>query len=667
MHRHIVIENITPSVDQGDYPAKRVVGDLCDIGAHIFRDCDPILQAIVKWRHKSEDLFYETPLTEIENDEWHGAFLLEKSGYYEFKIEAWTNRFATWQESFRRKVKTGEDLRSDLQEGAQIATALLSKQRAAKDAPWIMDIIADMQFPGDDLSAVIERALSTEVTRFFSTLKSRRDVAASKMFTIVVEPALSRFSAWYEMFPRSSGSDETRGATFIEAEARLTDIRNMGFDILYLPPIHPIGTINRKGRDNARVATPNDPGSPWQVGSAEGGHTAIEPRLGTFAEFDHFLTMAKGLGLAVALDFAIQCSPDHPWVKEHPEWFSHRPDGTIKYAENPPKKYEDIYPINFDTDDEEGLWEALYQVLRFWIGRGVLIFRVDNPHTKPIRFWSWLIGKIKQDYPDVIFLSEAFTRPKRMKMLAKVGFSQSYTYFTWRDTKQDLTAYLTELTKSGMEEYFRPNFFANTPDILPLILQRGGAFAFKMRLLLAATLSPAYGIYSGYELCENEAVPGTEGNVPCEDYFDSEKYRIKVRDWNRQPNIKPFITLVNKARRENPALHTLTNLTFLETGNDQILAYVKKKRHTQGAGPFCDISDGQNVVIVVVNLDPFHLQCGTVCLPLDLFGEISQNKEIMVHDLLTGAQYKWSEKNPVCLDPKIEPGHLFRVEGKREG
>ena len=522
MHRHIIIENITPSVDFGAYPAKRVVGDLCDIGAHIFRDGDPVLQAVVKWRHKSDDLFHETPLTEIENDEWHGTFLLERSGCYEFRIEAWTNEFATWQGGLRQKVKISEanvvsganvasgaslasegniladDVRSNLQEGAEIAARLLSKQRAAKEASWVTELIANMQSPRDDPSAVIERALSLETTRVFSCIKPRRDIATSKTFTIIVEPVLSRFSSWYEMFPRSSGTDETRGATFKEASARLPDIRDMGFDVLYLPPIHPIGTTNRKGRNNALVAAPGDPGSPWQIGSAAGGHTAIEPALGSFAEFDHFMTIAKGLGLAIALDFAIQCSPDHPWVKAHPEWFSHRPDGTIKYAENPPKKYQDIYPVNFDTDDEEGLWEALYQVLLFWIGRGVLIFRVDNPHTKPIQFWSWLIGKIKQDYPDVLFLSEAFTRPKRMKMLAKIGFSQSYTYFTWRDTKQDLVSYLTELTQSGMQEYFRPNFFANTPDILPLILQRGGPIAFKMRLLLAATLSPAYGIYSGY-------------------------------------------------------------------------------------------------------------------------------------------------------------------------
>jgi starch synthase (maltosyl-transferring) len=653
-HRHIIIENVTPSVDKGDYPAKRVVGDLCNIGAHIYRDCDPILQAVVRWRHKDERLFHETPLTEIENDEWHGAIQFSQSGRYEFKIAAWTNEFATWQEYFRRKVKTDADIRSDLLEGAAIATALLPSQRSlrghraeSKDALWIMEMIAEMQSPGrsgratDDLSDVIERALSPTATHFFSLIHPSSDVATSATFTIIVEPLIAGFSAWYEMFPRSAGKDEMRGATFKEAESRLPEIRNMGFDVLYLPPIHPIGTTNRKGRNNALVAAANDPGSPWQVGSAEGGHTAIEPSLGTFADFDHFLIMAKAQGLAVALDFAIQCSPDHPWVKEHPEWFLHRPDGTIKYAENPPKKYQDIYPMNFDTNDEEGLWDALYEVLLFWIGRGILIFRVDNPHTKPSKFWQFIIGKIKQEYPDVIFLAEAFTRPKRMKLLAKVGFSQSYTYFTWRNTKQELISYLTELTQSGMEEYFRPNFFTNTPDILPPILQQGGVPAFKMRLLLAATLSPAYGIYSGYELCENEAIPGTE------EYLDSEKYRIKVRDGNRKPNIKSFITLVNKARQENPALQQLTNLTFLETDNEQILAYMKKT------------ADGQDIIIVVVNLDPYKAQSGHVRLPLDFFKKASA---IMVHDLLTGVQYKWSEQNAVYLDPQAEPGHLFWVE-----
>ncbi len=666
MHRHIIIENVTPSVDFGAYPAKRVVGDLCNIGAHIYRDGDPILQAVVKWRHKNERTFHETPLTEIENDEWHGTVQFLQSGRYEFKIAAWTNEFATWQECLRRKVKNNPphegcdprercdlcgDIRSDLLEGAVIATALLPSQKSlrghsaprgaeSKEALWIMEMIAGMQSPGDNIVTVIERVLSPTTTRFFSLIHPSKDVATSATYTIVVEPKLSQFSAWYEMFPRSAGKDETRGATFKEAEDRLGDIRNMGFDVLYLPPIHPIGITNRKGRNNALVAGPNAPGSPWQVGSAEGGHTSIEPSLGTFAAFDHFLIMAKAQGLAVALDFAIQCSPDHPWVKAHPEWFSHRPDGTIKYAENPPKKYQDIYPINFDTNDEEGLWEALYEVVLFWIGRGILIFRVDNPHTKPIRFWQFIIGKIKQEYPDVIFLAEAFTRPKRMKMLAKVGFSQSYTYFTWRNTKQELIAYLTELTASGMEEYFRPNFFTNTPDILPPILQQGGSPAFKMRLLLAATLSPAYGIYSGYELCENEGIPGTE------DYLDSEKYRIKVRDWNRHPNIKAFITCVNKARQENPALHLLTNLTFLETDNDQILAYMKRT------------TDSHNVIIVVVNLDPYKAQSGNVCLPY---------KDVKVVDLLTDTRYKWSEQNAVYLDPQVEPGHLFCVEGKIEG
>jgi starch synthase (maltosyl-transferring) len=545
----------------------------------------------------------------------------------------------------------------------------------------MISALESCQSPDNDISNAIEHALSPTATYLFSLIKPRREVATSALFSIVVEPALSRFSAWYEMFPRSAGEDNSRSGTFQDAEGRLPDIRDMGFDVLYLPPIHPIGTTNRKGRNNALVASPNDPGSPWQIGNAErgqasaGGHTSIEPTLGTFDEFDHFLVMAKAHGLAVALDFAIQCSPDHPWVLGHPEWFSHRPDGTIKYAENFPKKYQDIYPINFDTNDTEGLWEALYQVLLFWIGRGILIFRVDNPHTKPIPFWRFIIGKIKQEYPDVIFLSEAFTRPKRMKMLAKVGFSQSYTYFTWRNTKQELTEYLTELTRSGMAEYFRPNFFTNTPDILPTILQQGGLPAFKIRLLLAATLSPAYGIYSGYELCENEAIPGTE------EYLDSEKYRIKVRNWNKEPNIKGFITLVNKARRENPALRLLTNLTFLETDNEQIIAYLKKTTDPQAPlppqgtlppqatvapqgtlPPQATVAPqgtlaAQNVMIVVVNLDPLHPQKGNVRLPY---------KEVIMHDLITGTRYNWSEQNAVYLDPKVEPGHLFRVETMRQ-
>jgi starch synthase (maltosyl-transferring) len=418
----------------------------------------------------------------------------------------------------------------------------------------------------------------------------------------------------------------------------------MGFDVVYLAPINPIGRTGRKGPNNRLEAGPDDPGSPWAIGSEHGGHTAIEPALGTLEDFDRFVRAAGALGMEVALDFAIQCSPDHPWVHEHPDWFYRRPDGTIRYAENPPKKYEDIYPLNFDTPDWKKLWEALRGVVRFWVERGVRIFRVDNPHTKPLGFWTWLIDSIQAEHPDAIFLAEAFTRPPMMQALAKRGFTQSYTYFTWRNTKAELVEYLTELTRTEMAMYFRPNFFANTPDILPTILQRGGPPAFKSRLVLAATLSPAYGIYSGFELCENAAMEGRE------EYLDSEKYEIKVRDWDAPGNIKSFITRINRARRENRALHQFTNLRFLDIDDDQLIAYVKWT------------ADGSDRVLVVVNLDPFAAREGRLHVPPDAVG-VGDGEMYDVQDVLTGDRYVWGERNYVRLDPVVgEPAHIFRVQ-----
>jgi starch synthase (maltosyl-transferring) len=417
----------------------------------------------------------------------------------------------------------------------------------------------------------------------------------------------------------------------------------MGFDVVYLTPIHPIGSTYRKGPNNSLIVAPDSPGSPWAIGSSAGGHMAIEPRLGTLDDFDHFVAVAERQGLEIALDFAIQCSPDHPWVTEHPEWFRHRPDGTIKYAENPPKQYQDIYPINFDSPDQKGLIEELRRVVLFWIEHGVKIFRVDNPHTKPVAFWEWLINTVQEKHPEVIFLAEAFTRPKMMKVLAKAGFTQSYTYFTWRNTKAELTEYLTELTQTAMIDYFRPNFFTNTPDILPPILQDGGRPAFKSRLVLAATLSPSYGIYSGYELCENEAIPGTE------EYDHSEKYEIKTRDWNRPDSLREFVARLNAIRRGNPALQQFANLRFLTTDNDQIILYSKSS------------ADRSNIILVAVNLDPHHPHHCTAFVPADAIG-VAPGQGYAVTDLLTGARYEWSESNYIRLDPQIEPAHLLRVE-----
>lgn len=642
LHRHIVIEQVEPNVDGGLYPAKRVVGEPCVVKAHIFRDGPHVLRAVVRWRKLGAAAALQAPMTHLGNDEWSGIIPIDSVGRIEFWVEAWTDELATWTDWVRRKAAAGEELKIDLLEGVEIAARFLRDTQDPEShqfAKWLKDI----QSFGNDTSSALANALDLDFGDRWTTFAPPETIARSQTLELHVEPRRAMFGAWYELFPRSQGTDPNRSATLREAEARLPAIRDMGFDVLYLPPIHPIGTTHRKGRNNAVQAAPGDPGSPWQIGNTSGGHTAVEPALGTIDDFDHFVATSTALGLEVALDFAAQCSPDHPWVTEHPEWFAHRPDGTIKYAENPPKKYQDIYPINFDTSDEVGLWTALLDVVKFWIDHGVRIFRVDNPHTKPVRFWAWLIREIRREYPDIIFLAEAFTRPKMMKMLAKVGFSQSYTYFTWRNTKAEIIEYMTELAMTGAREYFRPNFFANTPDILPPILQHGGRPAFKMRLVLAATLSPTYGIYSGYELVENAAVPNSE------EYLDSEKYQIKIRDWNQPGNLNEFVARLNSIRRNNSALQELANIRFLPTNSDQLLAYVKMS------------SDRSNTLLIVVNLDPFHPHEGVVHVPPDSI-VCSAGSAFNVHDLLSGAHYSWAEHNYVRLDPSVESAHVFRVE-----
>jgi len=638
---HIIIERVTPCLDCGRWPIKRIMGDRLTVEADIFRDGHQILRAVLKWRLKRERDFLETAMTELGNDRWSANFVLQENARYVFTIEAWTDRFASWRSDLEKKVRAGHDARSDLLEGAAILDELA---RAAKDesAGQLSAYISALKQSA--APRALEVALSPALASIAARLDPRSDaVTYEPVLEVVADRPKARFSAWYEMFPRSQGNEPGKPASFRVAERRLSDISKMGFDVLYLAPIHPIGVTHRKGPNNSLKPLPDSPGSPWAIGSSAGGHTAIDPALGTIDDFEHFVAASRQVGLEVALDFAIQCSPDHPWVREHPEWFNHRPDGTIKYAENPPKEYQDIYPLNFDTVDQEGLKAEMRRVLLFWIDHGVRIFRVDNPHTKPVSFWKWLIEEIQNEHPDVIFLSEAFTRPKMMKALAKAGFTQSYTYFTWRNNKNEMIEYLTELTQTEMAEYFRPNFFTNTPDILSPILQTGGRPAFQMRLVLAATLSPSFGIYSGYELCENEAIPGTE------EYLNSEKYEIKVRDWNRPGNIKDFISRVNAIRRENPALQQLTNLRFLPTDNEHILLYAKST------------ADLSNVILVAVNMDPFSTRECTATVPCDAVG-VAPGRQYRVADLLTGMSYIWSERNYVRLDPHMSPAHILRVE-----
>ena len=617
---HIIIEAVSPSVDGGRYPVKRIVGEPCVIEADIFRDGHQTLRAVVEWRRKEEEAFNEAPMGPLENDRWRGEFVPPDIGRYVFTITAWTDLFASWASDFSKKARAGRDIASDLQEGiallermvrtahdreAKLLIDSIQRLRATRGAEVALDTISRPEL-ADVAARVGER---TGATRF------------SSLHEVVVDRPRARFSTRYELFVRSQGTVDGHPGTFRDAKRRLPEIRDLGFDVIYLPPVHPIGHANRKGPGNSLNGNSNAAGSPWAIGDGDGGHTAIHPDLGTLDDFRRFVDTANNLGLEVAIDFAIQASPDHPWVKQHPAWFYRRPDGSIKYAENPPKEYQDVYPIDFDTADQHGLFEELLNVVSFWIEQGVTIFRVDNPHTKPVGFWEWLINGIQSVHPEVIFLAEAFTRPKMMKVLAKAGFTQSYTYFTWRNSKYELTEYLRELTQTPMREYYRPNFFTNTPDILPPILQSGGRAAFKMRLVLAATLSPSYGIYSGFELCENQAVPGTE----------------------------EYLARVNAIRHENEALQHLLNLRFLETDNDQILFYAK-------ATP-----DRSNVILTAVNLDPFHPHHCTAFVPPEAVGVVP-GSNYRVTDLLTNATYTWSERNYVRLDPAVEPAHILKVE-----
>jgi len=634
--RHVVIENVTPAVDGGRYPAKRIVGESCVVEADIFRDGHQKVQASVLYRHMFAEDFERAPMRLIDNDRWRGHFVADHNGRYLFTIEAWTDHFGSWLADLEKKLLAGRDARSDLLEGIELIEAAAGAAASREDSEILMSCASALRASEGRFYRALELASQPKIARIVERAADRRDVTYYEpLLELIVDRPKARFSAWYEMFPRGQSTEAGKASTLSEAERRLPGISDMGFDVVYLPPVHPIGITNRKGPGNTLNGGDSSPGSPWAIGNGAGGHEAIDPNLGTAHDFEHFVTAAKNLGLETAIDFAVQCSPDHPWVREHPDWFSHRTDGSIKYAENPPKEYQDIYPIDFDTPDHARLFAELLRIVKLWVARGVKIFRVDNPHTKPVPFWGWLITEVQTEHPDVLFLAEAFTRPKVMKMLAKVGFSQSYTYFTWRNTKAELTDYLTELTQTEVREYLRPNFFTNTPDILSPILQSGGRPAFKMRLVLAATLASSYGIYSGFELCENEAVPGTE------EYRNSEKYEITFRDWHKPGNIREFIARVNQIRRDNAALHDFANLRFLPTDNDQIIFYTKST-------PSRD-----NVILVAVNLDPYSPHYCTASVPADVIG-VRPGQSYLVRDLLTGASYTWAEHNYVRLDPNVE-------------
>jgi starch synthase (maltosyl-transferring) len=642
----VVIESVQPLLDCGRYAIKRLVGDPVQVTADIFKDGHDVIAAALKWRRAGTKKWQEAPMKPGDNDVWSGSFIVNEIGDCEYTVESWLDAYETWRDEFRRKHAGGqEDLSSEALEGVAVLEHAAARA-AAKDA-GILREAAGVLRQADRMQAMAVAARG-DLSAIMAGYPDRAIGSEFRPYgRIMVERKAALFAAWYEFFPRSAEGRGDRGSTFRDCLERLDDAKAMGFDVVYFPPIHPIGMTKRKGRNNALACGPDDPGVPYAIGNRHqgcphgGGHRDVAPELGTLEDFEWLVGEAKKRGLEIALDFALNCSPDHPYVADHLEWFFHRPDGTIKYAENPPKKYEDVYPLDYHNASWQELWNELRDVILWWAERGVRTFRVDNPHTKPVAMWEWLIAETRTKFPDLVFLSEAFTKPKMMRVLAKAGFSQSYTYFTWRNTKQELTEYLSEVSASWSADYFRPNFFANTPDILPFFLQQDGRAPFMIRAVLAATLSPLYGIYSGFELCENAPVPGKE------EYLDSEKYQFKQRDWNAPGNIKALITRLNAARHGNPALQHLTNLRFHTAENDQVLFFAK--------------ATADNVILVAVNLDPQHLQTAAVEWPLWEYG-LAWDADYVVEDLLTGERWTWhGARNYVELDPSVRVAHVFRV------
>jgi starch synthase (maltosyl-transferring) len=691
----VVIENVSPLVDGGRYPIKRVVGESVEVRADIFKDGHDILSAVLKWRRLGAKRWHEVTMECADHwnrDHWHGTFTVLEMGPHEFTIEAWGDTWKSWQHEWHMKMEARQpDLGSETLEGAGIiekAARLANLRKNRADADWLRRLVREMKraeahhvndlVHDSELATLMwlhgDRSVSTEFVLAFAETqelvpeKAKPDLRYPRVW---VDRERAGFSTWYEFFPRSAEGRGDRGSTFRECLGRVDDARAMGFDVIYFPPIHPIGITARKGRNNSVTCEPGEPGVPYAIGNRGlgcpngGGHKDVAPELGSLEDFDWLVGEIRARGMEVALDFAINCSPDHPYVHEHPEWFFKRPDGTIKYAENPPKKYQDVYPLNFHNPSWRTLWDELTSVIEFWCEHGVRIFRVDNPHTKPVHFWEYLIGRVQKEFPDAIFLSEAFTRPKMMRALAKVGFTHSYTYFTWRNTKQGLTDYFNELAHSPSAEYMRANLWPNTPDILPSYLQFGGRSAFLVRALLAATLAPVYGIYSGFELCENEGVArnpwdpaadvrrflelcdGDYKQLAREEYLDSEKYQFKARNWNAPGNIKGFIAQLNRIRSENLALQRARNIRFQHVDNEMVLAWSK--------------SEGRNRLLIIVNLDAWHQQDATVYVPLEEFG-LREDQPYEVEDLLTRERFVWSGRgNFVRLVPGSRPGHVLRL------
>ncbi len=647
----VAIEAVAPEIDAGRFHAKTLVGEPFVVEADIFADGHDTIAAAFLVRPADGQDWREVPMGFVDNDRWRGVTTFDAIGRYRFTLIAWRDLFAAWRSEIAKKHAAGLSLALELAEGRQLVEAAQAREneRATADDRTALGALLGRCDAAADDAGRLDVLMSTEAASLMARAGVRTDLSLyARELPVLVERRTAGFSAWYELFPRSASDDTGRHGTFDDVIGKLPYVRDMGFDVLYFPPIHPIGRTNRKGRNNTLTPGPNDPGSPYAIGSEEGGHDAIHPALGTFDDFARLLAAAREHGLEIAIDFAIQCSPDHPWIRQHPEWFDWRPDGTIKYAENPPKKYEDIVNVDFYRGGLPSVWLALRDVVLFWCERGVRIFRVDNPHTKPLPFWEWMIGEVQDRHPDAIFLAEAFTRPKVMKRLAKVGFTQSYSYFTWRNTKQELTDYLTELTTTECRDTMRPNFFVNTPDIDPFFLQTSGRAGFRTRLVLAAALGGNYGIYSSFELCEATPIPGRE------EYLNSEKYEIKAWDWDRPGNIRPDIRLMNRLRREHPALQSFTNLKFYNAWNDQILYFGK-------ATP--DLSD---FLLFAVNLDPRNGQGANFEVPLWEFG-LPDEASIQSENLVTGEQSTWQGKiQHIWLDPANNPYAIWRLDPSAE-
>ncbi|HET7104344.1 MAG TPA: alpha-1,4-glucan--maltose-1-phosphate maltosyltransferase [Terracidiphilus sp.] len=673
----VVIEEVSPQVNGGRYPAHRIVGDEVQVKAAIFADGHDHPAGRLLYRHRSERRWRSSPMIEDTNDLWHGSFQVDRTGGWIFTVEGWIDHFETWAGDLKKRLAAQaeaarpgsgvppQEIPLQLRIGA-----LLLQQAAGRaggsDAKRLLSVARSLNRQADRNAEYYDYPFPTEIHELMAKYP---DLAHATQFEpelpLWVDRERARFSAWYELFPRSTSAVPGEHGTFRDVERQLPEIAAMGFDILYLPPIHPIGRAFRKGPNNSALAGPGDHGSPWAIGDKsaivslpgaqrseeeDGGHKSIHPLLGTMEDFERLVVSAHAHGLEIALDIAFQCSPDHPWVEKHPTWFNVRPDGSIQYAENPPKKYQDIYPLNFETPDWRGLWDELYSVFEFWVEHGVLAFRVDNPHTKALPFWEWCLGKLHRRYPDTIYLSEAFTRPHRMYSLAKLGFTQSYTYFTWRNTRVELESYLEEITRPPVSEFFRPNFWPNTPDILHKTLQDGGRPAFVQRLVLAATLAANYGVYGpAYELCENRPAKPAPGKTESEEYLDSEKYQIRQRDRNAKGSLAPLMTSLNQIRRTNPALQSDRSLIFHAIDNPNLICYSKST------------PDFGNVILVVVNLDPAATQTGWTDLHLDQLG-LASSDHFIVDDLLSGARYTWHDRwNYVSLRPDVQPAHVFRV------